>query len=65
MTDDELDDWKHLSCILQVDLDYSEDLHNLHNDYPLASERVKIGNMVKLIPNLDNKTNYIVYYENF
>ena len=34
MTDDELDDWKHLSCILEVDLDYPEQLHNLHNDYP-------------------------------
>ena len=42
MTDDELDDWKHLSCILEVDLDYPEQLHNLHNDYPLAAERVKI-----------------------
>ena len=26
MTDDELDDWKHLSCFLEVDLEYSEDL---------------------------------------
>ena len=32
MTDDELDDWKHLSCVLEVDLVYPEDLHNLHND---------------------------------
>ena len=24
MTDDELDDWKHLSCILEVDLEYPE-----------------------------------------
>ena len=38
MTDDELDDWKHLSCILEVDLDYPEQLHNLHNDYALAPE---------------------------
>ena len=41
MTDYELDDWKHLICILEVDLEYSEDLHNLHNDYPLAPEHVK------------------------
>ena len=64
MTDDDLDDWKHLSCFLEVDLEYSEDLHNLHNDYPLAPERIKIGNVEKLIPNLNNKTNYVVYYEN-
>ena len=36
MTDDELDDWKHLSCFLEVDLEYPKDLHDLHNDYPLA-----------------------------
>ena len=64
MTDDEIDDWKHLSCILDVDLEYPEDLHNLHNDYPLAQERVKIGNVEKLIPFLNNKTNYVVHYEN-
>ena len=63
MTDDELDDWKHLRCILEVDLEYPEDLHNLHNDYPLAPERVKIGDVEKLIPNLNNKTNYVVHYE--
>ena len=28
MTDDELDDWKHLSCFL-LDLEYPEDLHDL------------------------------------
>ena len=64
MTDDELDDWKHLSCIIEVDLEYPEDLHELHNDYPLAPECVKIGNVAKLIPNQNNKTNYVVHYEN-
>ena len=64
MTDVELDDRKHLSCILKVDLEYPEDLHDLHNDYPLAPERVIIGDVEKLIPNLNNKTNYVVHYEN-
>ena len=64
MTDDELDDWKHLSCILEVDLEYPDDLHDLHNDYPLAPERVKIGDVENLIPNLNNNTNYVVYYDN-
>ena len=64
MTDDQLDDRKHLSCFPEVDLDYPEDLHDLHNGYPLAPERVKIGNMEKPIPNLNNKTNYSVDYEN-
>ena len=58
MTDDELDDCKHLNCILEVDLEYPEDLHDLHNDYPIAPQRIKIGNVEKLIPNLNNRTNY-------
>ena len=28
--------------ILEVDLEYPEELHELHNDYPLASEKVKV-----------------------
>ena len=68
-TDDELDNVKYLSCILEVDLDYPEDLHNLHYDYPLAQKRVKIGNVEKQIPDLNKKTNYVVHeniklYEN-
>ena len=64
ITDDELDDWKHLSCFLEVDLEYPEQLHDLHNDYPLAPERIKIGNGEILIPNLNKKTKYVVHYEN-
>ena len=64
MTDNEIDDWKHLSCFLEVNLEYPEDLNSLRNDYPLALERIKIRNVEKLIPNLNNKTNYVVHYEN-
>ena len=42
MIDDEFDNWKHLSCILEVDLEYPEDWHNLHNDYPLAPDALKL-----------------------
>ena len=44
MTDNDLEDRKHLSCFLEVDLEYPENLHDLHNDYPLALERIKIEN---------------------
>ena len=63
MTDDELDDWKHLSCNLEIDLEYPEGLNNLHYDNPLAPELVKIGNVEKLIPNLNNKSNCVEHYE--
>ena len=29
--------------ILEVDLEYPKDLHELHNDYPLALEKVKVS----------------------
>ena len=65
MTDHELDDWKHLCCFLEIDLEYPEDLNDLHNDYPRAPHRFKIVNIDKLIQNLHNKTNYVVHYENY
>ena len=30
--------------ILKVDLEYPKELHNLHNDYPIAPEKVKLDN---------------------
>jgi len=62
----ELDNWKNHSCILEVDLEYSVDLHDLHNDYPLAPESLKLeGSVVnKLIPNLKDKKKYIIHCEN-
>ena len=48
----------------KFDLEYPEQLHDLHNDYPLAPECSKFWNVEKLIPNLNNKTNYVMHYEN-
>ena len=69
---------------LEVDLEYPKELHELHNDDPLAPEKlavssdmlskyckniadkyeIKVGDVKKLIPDLGNKTNYVVHYRN-
>ena len=79
-----LSDESKVGYILDVDLEYPDELHKLHNDYPLAPENITVtedmisphskkilgiigskhmkGN--KLIPNLNNKKNYVVHYRN-
>ena len=57
--------WEKTPCILEVDLEYPEELHDLHNDYPLCPERVECDKGVKkLIPNLRHKNNYVIHYKN-
>ena len=57
--------WEKTPCILEVDLEYPEPLHDKHNDYPFCPERVECKNGVeKLIPNLRDKTKYIIHYKN-
>ncbi|XP_065650921.1 uncharacterized protein LOC136079131 [Hydra vulgaris] len=61
---DELKNWNSIPCILEVDLNYPEHLHDDQNDYPLAPERLNIDKVEKLVPNLENKKNYVIQYEN-
>ena len=66
----ELPHWKYITskdgvgCILEVDLEYPGELHDMHSEYPLAPESLKINNVDKLIPNLQNKTKYTLHYKN-
>ena len=54
-----------MPCILEVDLEYPENLHDRHNNYPLCPEKVKCKNGVeKLIPNLRDKKKYVLHYKN-
>ena len=68
--------------ILEVDLEYPKHLHKLHNNYPLAPEKLSVKeewlssyqtdllenksmiNITKLVPNLMDKTKYVVHYRN-
>ena len=48
---------------MRVDLEYPKELHDLHNDYPLAVESVTVDGVKKLIPNLYDKERYVVNHE--
>ena len=80
-------DVKSIECncidgyILEVDLEYSDELHKLRNGYSLAPEKlkishnmlsndcsnianeygIKISNINKLVPNLGNKSKYVIH----
>ena len=70
MVEDELQDWKKFldceghGCILEVDLEYPKELHDLHNYYQVAPERLTVNKVEKLIPNLNDKTNYVIHSKN-
>ena len=79
-----INDKSPIAYFLEVDLEYPEELHELHNEFPLAPEKlavasdmlskyckkigdeyeIKVGDVKKLIPNLGNKTSYLVHYRN-
>ena len=70
-----------IGYFLEVDPEHLEELHELHNGFPLAPEKltvsndmlskyckklgdkyeIKVGDVENLIPNLGNKTNYVVH----
>jgi len=69
MDENDLENWKDFSdregqgCILEADLEYPKELHDLHNDLPLAPERIEINKVKKLIPNLWHKKKYVFHHK--
>ena len=47
--------------ILEVDVEYPKNLHKLHSDLPFLPKRMKINKCSKLVCNVEDKENYIVY----
>ncbi|KAK3757134.1 hypothetical protein RRG08_049801 [Elysia crispata] len=73
-------DWPE-GFILEVDLEYPQELHDEHNAYPIAPERIVVqkewmseyqhgllgvasAEVEKLVPNLRNKSHYVLHYRN-
>ena len=52
-----------IPCILEVDLQYPKELHDLQKDYPLAAERFIFNGIEKLIPNLSDKERYRAHHK--
>ena len=58
-----------IGYFLEVDLKYLDELRELHNDYPLAPEKLAVSSDIlskycKEITNLGNKTKYVLHYRN-
>ena len=49
---------------LQVDVQYLQKLYELHNDLPFLSETMKNEKVKKLVANLHDKTEYVIYTRN-
>ena len=49
---------------LEVDVQYPEKLHNLRNDLPFLSERMKIEKVENLVANLHDKNEYVIHIRN-
>ena len=49
---------------LEVDVQYSKNLHELHNDFPFFLEVNKAEKVKKLISNLCNKKEYVIHIKN-
>ena len=47
--------------VIEADVDYPQELHDLHSDMPFLSERMVINKTKKLVCNLHNKKNYVAH----
>ena len=57
----ELAKLKNKGYLLEVDVSYPRSLHDSHNDLPFMCEKMVIGEVEKLVPNLRDKKNYVIH----
>ena len=49
---------------LEVDVQYLQKLHELHNNLPFSQERMKIKKVEKFVTSLHDKTEYVIHINN-
>ena len=47
--------------VLEVDVKYPRELHDLHNDLPFMCEKIRVNGVEKLVPNLHGKKKYVIH----
>ena len=47
--------------LLEADVSYPGELHDLHNGLPFTCEKLKINKVEKLVPNLYDKKKYVIH----
>ena len=60
-TPDEIAKLENKSYLLEVDVKYPKELHDLHNELPFMCEKMKINKVEKLVPNLHDKKKYVIH----
>ena len=57
----ELAKLKNKGYLLEVDVSYPRSLNDSHNDLPFMCEKMVMGRVEKLVPNLRDKKNYVIH----
>ena len=47
--------------VLEVNVKYPRELHDLHNDLPFMCEKIRVNGVEKLVPNLHDKKKYVIH----
>lgn len=59
-----LSDEEEIGYIFEANVQYPNNLHDLHNNLPFLPESIKIKNTSRLCATLYDKKNYVVHYRN-
>ena len=50
--------------LLKIDVQYTEELNEIHNDLPFLPERMRVEKVEKLVPNLHDETEQVIHIRN-